>query len=120
MIQGTNIENFNNFYMKNLPDEYEQFLEDGEFIKNPKKKIFIFLHLSNQIKLILFDKNQYFNPLCYDMKINLFTTINNILSQENIDESIVKAFIDIFPPDNLINIISLYLRGIYLSHLGRI
>ena len=105
MIQGTNIENFNNFYMKNLPDEYEQFLEDGEFIKNPKKKIFIFLHLSNQIKLILFDKNQYFNPLCYDMKINLFTTINNILSQENIDESIVKAFIDIFPPDNLINII---------------
>ena len=120
MIQGTSIENFNNFYMKNLPEEYEQFLEDGEFIKNPKKKIFIFLHLSNQIKLILFDKNQYFNPLCYDMKINLFTTINNILSQENIDESIVKAFIDIFPPDNLINIISLYLRGIYLSHLGRI
>ena len=54
------------------------------------------------------------------MKYFLFTTINNILSQEGIDLSVVMAFASIFPPDDLLGVISIYLRGIYLSHYCRL
>ena len=53
------------------------------------------------------------------MKYYLFVSMNNVLSQENIDSCIVKAFIYLFPPDRLIEIICIYLRGLYISHLCR-
>ena len=78
------------------------------------------MELSQQIKNILFNKYLTFDPLCYNMKYFLFTTINNILSQEGIDLSVVLAFASIFPPDDLLGVISIYLRGIYLSHICRL
>ena len=120
MIQGTDIENFKKFYCSGLPKDYQYFSVDGIYISNKEHKIFIFLELSNQVKNILFNKHLTFDPLCYNMKYFLFTTINNILSQEGIDLSVVLAFSSIFPPDDLIEVISIYLRGIYLSHYCRL
>ena len=119
MIQGTDIENFKKFYCSGLPKDYQYFSEEGKYNSNTEHKIFIFLELSNQIKNILFNKKLTFDPLCYNMKYFLFTTINNILSQEGIDLSVVLAFSSIFPPDDLLGVISIYLRGIYLSHYCR-
>ena len=82
MIQGTDIENFKKFYSSGLPKDFQYFSEDGTYKSNKEHKIFIFLELSNQIKNILLDKNLTFDPLCYNMKYFLFTTINNIISQE--------------------------------------
>jgi len=120
MIQGTDIENFKKFYSSGLPKDYRYFTEEGNFISNKEHKIFIFLELTNQIKDILLNKNLTFDPICYNMKYFLFTTINNILSQEGIDLSVVLAFASIFPPDDLLGVISIYLRGIYLSHYCRL
>ena len=120
MIQGTDITNFKKFYSSGLPKEYQYFSEEGIYESNKEHKIFIFLELSNQIKNILFNKNLTFDPLCYNMKYFLFTTVNNILSQEGIDLSVVMAFASIFPPDDLLGVISIYLRGIYLSHYCRL
>ena len=120
MIQGTDIDNFKKFYSSGLPKDFQYFTQEGTYISNKEHKIFIFLELSNQIKGILFNKNLTFDPLCYNMKYFLFTTINNILSQEGIDLSVVLAFASIFPPDDLLGVISIYLRGIYLSHYCRL
>ena len=87
MIQGTDIENFKKFYSSGLPKDYRYFTEEGNFLSNKEHKIFIFLELTNQIKDILLNKNLTFDPICYNMKYFLFTTINNILSQEGIDLS---------------------------------
>ena len=48
------------------------------------------------------------------MKYFLFITINNILSQEEIDILVVLALSSIFSLDDLIKVISIYLRGIFL------
>ena len=120
MIQGTDVENFQQFYQSGLPKEYRYFTQDGIYIQNKEHKIFIFLELAKQIKEILCDKNFTFDPLSYNMKYSLFCIMNNILSQEGIDLSIVWAFSFIFPPDELLGIISIYLRGIYISHYCRL
>ena len=120
MIQGTDVENFKKFYSSGLPKSYQYFSEEGLYTPKKEHRIFIFLELSNQIKKILFNKNLTFDPLCYNMKYSLFTAINNILSQEGIDLSVVMAFSSIFPPDDLLGVISIYLRGIYLSHYCRL
>ena len=120
MIQGTDIENFKKFYRSGLPKEFRYFTEEGTYSPNKDHRIFVFLELAYQIKNILFDKNFTFDPLSYNMKYYLFTIINNIISQEGIDLSIVWAFSFIFPPDELLGVISIYLRGIYLSHYCRL
>ena len=120
MIQGTDIDNFKKFYQSGLPREFRYFTEDGIYNPNKEHRIFIFLELAKQIKEILFDKNFTFDTLSYNMKYNLFVTMNNILSQEGIDLSIVWAFSFIFPPDDLLGVVSIYLRGIYLSHYCRL
>ena len=120
MIQGTDIDNFRKFYRSGLPKEFRYFTEDGIYVQNKEHRIYIFLELANQIKSILFDKNFTFDPLSYNMKYYLFTIMNNIISQEGIDLSIVWAFSFIFPPDDLLGVISIYLRGIYLSHYCRL
>ena len=120
MIQGTDVENFRKFYRSGLPKGFTYFTEEGVYTPNKDHKIFVFLELTNQIKNILFNPNFTFDPLCYNMKYFLFTIINNILSQEGIDLSVVYAFSSIFPPDDLLGVISIYLRGIYLSHYCRL
>ncbi len=120
MIQGTDIDNFKKFYRSGLPKDFRYFTEEGIYKPNKDHRIFVFLELAYQIKNILFDKNFTFDPLSYNMKYYLFTIINNILSQEGIDLSIVWAFSFIFPPDDLLGVISIYLRGIYLSHYCRL
>lgn len=120
MIQGTDIDNFKKFYQSGLPREFRYFSEDGIYTPSKEHRIFIFLELAKQIKEILFDKNFTFDSLSYNMKYYLFNTMNNILSQEGIDLSIVWAFSYIFPPDDLLGVISIYLRGIYLSHYCRL
>ena len=120
MIQGTDIENFKKFYSSGLPKDFRYFTEDGIYIPNKDHRIFVFLELAQQIKNILLDKNFTFDPLSYNMKYYLFTIMNNILSQDGIDLSIVWAFSFIFPPDELLGVISVYLRGIYLSHYCRL
>ena len=102
MIQGTDIENFKKFYYSGLL---------GIYIANKKHRIFIFLELSNKIK------NVTFAPINNNMKYFLFITINNILSQEEIDILVVLALTSIFSLDDLIKVISIYLRGIYNPHI---
>ena len=51
------------------------------------------------------------------MKYFLFITINNILSQEEIDILVIVALSSIFSLDDLIKVISIYLRGIYYPHI---
>ena len=119
MIQGADDENFKNIYQSRLPKEFRYFNEDGGYSQSKDHRIFIFLELAKQIKEILFDKNFSFDALSYNMKYNLFFTMNNILSQD-VDVAIARAFENIFPSEDLLGVISLYLRGIYLRHYCRL
>ena len=120
MIQGTDSSNFKHFYGKNLPQSYQMFMEDGTFIQNPEFNSFNFLCLAMQIKQILFDQELLFNSLAFNMKYSLFMTMNNVLSQKKIDRAIVEAFTTLFQPEKLIDIISKYLRGIYIKFILKI
>lgn len=116
MVQGTANKNFDNFYRK-LPDGLNIFDETGILYNYTTLDSFVFILKSLEIKNMLFDNNRTFDNMALPMKINLFFTINNLINQEVADISLVKIFITIFPPDKIIEIVSMYVRGLYINHI---
>ena len=49
--------------------------------------------------------------------IDLFLTINNVVNQELSDKSIVTILSIIFPSEKIIELISKYVRGLYVKHI---
>jgi hypothetical protein len=119
MLQGTKCSNYDNFYKK-LPDSLQVFDENGHISNSETLDSFVFINKCIEIKSFLFESKDIFDKISIQMKFNAFFTINNLINQEMVDISIVKIFIAIFPPDKLIDLISKYLRGLFICHVYRV
>jgi hypothetical protein len=117
MIQGTTAINFDNFYKK-LPSTLHIINDETGEILNPEVlESFIFVKKCLEIKKLLANTH---DQLSLPMKINMFTTINNLISQELGDLSMVKLFATIFPAEELLNLISLYVRTLYIKYISKL
>jgi hypothetical protein len=116
MIQGSSNKNFDNFYRK-LPEGLNIFDETGVISNANTVDSFVFILTTLEIKSMLLNPERIFDSLALPMKYNLFFTINNLINQEMADNSLVKIFISIFPPDKIIEIVSMYVRGLYIHHI---
>ena len=119
MIQGTSHKNFDNFYKK-LPDGLSILNETGQISNYLTLESFIFIKKSIEIQSLLFDNKNVFDTLSLPMKHNLFVTINNVINQELADFSLVKIFITTFNPEKIIELVSKYVRGLYIKHFSKI
>jgi hypothetical protein len=114
MIQGTDVENFHNFYKK--VKDYEAIASDGKI--NEKKLIYFqFLMLINETRNAMFDDELLLDALSLKSKTNLFAVINNLINGSVIDQETIKFFVFVFEPEKLIDLISRYLRSLYIKHL---
>ena len=115
MIQGTQVKNFDNFYLK-INEKYQVLTEKGE--TNYKTlNSFTFLRLCFEIKEILFFTNDLFSNELNVIFLNLFTILVNIIQQNLKDSSIIQNLLLIFNPDKLFFIICNYLKGVNLKYL---
>ena len=115
MIQGTGVDNFNNFYRK-LTRNY-QVLDESNRLNPEALESFVFIQHCLEVSKILWQENNLFNPNLNMVCLNLFLIINNIIGQQLNDISLIKILIKIFPPDKLLNVICEYLKGLALHHL---
>ena len=115
MIQGTGVDNFNNFYRK-LTRNY-QVLDEQNRINSEALESFLFIHHCLEVSKILWQANNLFNPNLNMVCLNLFQIINNIIGQQLNDISLIKILIKIFPPEKLLNVICEFLKGLALHHL---
>jgi len=114
MIQGTEKENLKNFYRK--VKDYEALTNDGKI--NEKKLIFFqFLMLINEVRNSMLDEELLLDKLSLKIRLNLFAIINNLINGSNIDQELIKFFVFVFEPDRLIDLISKYLRSLYIKHI---
>ena len=118
MIQGTGVDNFNNFYRK-LTRNY-QVLDEQNHLNAEALESFLFIHHCFEISKILWQENNLFNTNLNMVCLNLFQIINNIIGQQLNDISLIKILVKIFPPEKLLNVISEYLKGLALHHLNDI
>ena len=115
MIQGTGVDNFNNFYRK-LTRNY-QVLDEQNNLNTESLESFLFIHHCMEVAKILWQENNLFNTNLNMVCLNLFQIINNIIGQQLNDISLIKILVKIFPPDKLLNVICEYLKGLALHHL---
>jgi hypothetical protein len=114
MIQGTEKENLKNFYRK--VKDYEALTNDGKI--NEKKLIFFqFLMLINEVRNSMLDEELLLDKLSLKIRLNLFAIINNLINGSNIDQELIKFLVFVFEPDRLIDLISKYLRSLYIKHI---
>ena len=118
MIQGTEADNFNNFYCK-LSKNY-QVLDDANNINIKSLESFLFIQHCLEMANLLWQESNLFNPNFNVVCLNLFQIINNIIGQQLNDISLIKILVRIFPPDKLLNVICEYLKGLALHHLSKI
>ena len=116
MIQGTGVDNFNNFYRK-LTRNYKV-LDEKSNLNCESLESFLFIHHCLEVAKVLWDESNLFNSNLNTVCLNLFQIINNIIGQQLSDNSLIKILVQIFPPDKLLNIISEYLKGLVLHHLN--
>ena len=117
MIQGTGIDNFDNFYRK-LTRHY-QVLDDGNNLNPESLESFLFIHHCLEIAKFLWVGSNLFNPNLIMVCLNLFQIINNIITQQLNDIALIKILTKIFPPEKLLNVICEYLKGLALNHLNQ-
>ena len=116
MIQGTGVDNFNNFYRK-LTTNY-QVLDEANNINTESLESFLFIHHCLEVAKKLWQENDLFNSNLNMVCLNLFKIINNIIGQQLNDISLIKILVKIFPPEKLLNIICEFLKGLALHHLN--
>ena len=117
MIQGTDDQNFDNFYKK--VKDYEAITNEGKI--NEKKLIFFqFIQLINEIKFSMFDEELILDKLSLKIKSNLFSIIINLINGSTINQELIKILVFVFDPDKLIDLISKYLRSLYIKHIANI
>ena len=114
MIQGTEKENLKNFYKK--VKDNEAMTNDGKI--NEKKLIYFqFLMLINEVRNSMFDEELLLDKLSLKIRLNLFAIINNLINGSTIDQEMIKFFVFVFEPEKLIDLISKYLRSLYIKHI---
>ena len=114
MIQGTGIDNFDNFYRK-LTRHY-QVLDDGN---NLSLESFLFIHHCLEISKFIWAQSNLFSPNLVMICLNLFQIMYNIITQLLNDIALIKILTKIFPPEKLLNVICEYLKGLSLHHLNQ-
>ena len=117
MIQGTGIDNFDNFYRKLT--RHCQVLDDGNNINSESLESFLFIHHCLEISKILWAGSNLFSSNLIAICLNLFQIINNIITQQLNDIALIKILAKIFPPERLLNVICEYLKGLCLHHLNQ-
>ena len=117
MIQGTGIDNFDNFYRKLT--RHCQVLDDGNNINSESLESFLFIHHCLEISKILWAGSNLFSSNLITICLNLFQIINNIITQQLNDIALIKILTKIFPPEKLLNVICEYLKGLCLHHLNQ-
>ena len=117
MIQGTGIDNFDNFYRKLT--RHCQVLDDGNNINSESLESFLFIHHCLEISKILWAGSNLFSSNLIAICLNLFQIINNIITQQLNDIALIKILTKIFPPEKLLNVICEYLKGLCLHHLNQ-
>ena len=117
MIQGTGIDNFDNFYRK-LTRHY-QVLDDGNHLNSESLESFLFIHHCLEISKFIWAQSNLFSPNLVMICLNLFQIINNIITQQLNDIALIKILTKIFPPEKLLNVICEYLKGLSLHHLNQ-
>ena len=117
MIQGTGIDNFDNFYKKLT--RHWQVLDDGNHLNSESLESFLFIHHCLEISKFLWAGSNLFSPNLIMICLNLFQIINNIITQQLNDIALIKILTKIFPPERLLNVICEYLKGLTLHHLNQ-
>ena len=117
MIQGTGIDNFDNFYKKLT--RHWQVLDDGNNLNSESLESFLFIHHCLEISKFLWKGSNLFNSNLITVVLNLFKIINNIITQQLNDIALIKILTKIFPPEKLLNIVCEYLKGLTLHHLNQ-
>ena len=117
MIQGTGIDNFDNFYKKLT--RHWQVLDDGNHLNSEALESFLFIHHCLEISKFLWAGSNLFSPNLIMICLNLFQIINNIITQQLNDIALIKILTKIFPPERLLNVICEYLKGLTLHHLNQ-
>ena len=117
MIQGTGIDNFDNFYKK-LTRHY-QVLDDGNNLNTESLESFLFIHHCLEMAKFLWQGSNLFSSNLITICLNLFQIINNIITQQLNDIALIKILTKIFPPEKLLNVICEYLKGLSLRHLNQ-
>jgi hypothetical protein len=118
MIQGTELGNFDHFY-KQLPENLTIFDKQNLLNNTSMLDSFIFIRKAIEVQYLLFEQD-LFDKIYTQIKINLFTTINNVINQELKDRSFVNILLTIFPPEKLIEILVKYVKGLYINHILKI
>ena len=77
MIQGTGVDNFNNFYRK-LTRNY-QVLDEQNHLNTEAMESFLFIHHCLEVSKILWQENNLFDTNLNTVCLNLFQIINNII-----------------------------------------
>ena len=117
MIQGTGIDNFDNFYRK--LSRHCQVLDDGNNLNSESLESFLFIHHCIEIAKFLWAGSNLFSSNFITICLNLFQIINNIITQQLNDIALIKILTKIFPPERLLNVICEYLKGLALHHLNQ-
>ena len=115
MIQGTGIDNFDNFYKKLTKNH--QVLDEGNNLNSKSLQSFLFIHHCLEMANLLWEGNNLFAKNFTTMCLNLFQIINNIISQQLNDIALIKILTKIFPPEKLLNVICEYVKGLFLHHI---
>lgn len=119
IVQGTPLENFNKLYKK-LPENlqiYNEDLNDINYKNELTLSAYSFINLLIEVKELLFNSTNIFESLSLNIKLNVFLTINNIINQElPSDLYLVKCIMNILEPCKIINLLSTYLRGLYVKY----
>ena len=117
MIQGTGIDNFDNFYKKLT--RHWQVLDDNNNLNSESLESFLFIHHCLEISKFLWKGSNLFNSNLIMVVLNLFKILNNIITQQLNDIALIKILTKIFPPEKLLNIVCEYLKGLSLHHLNQ-
>lgn len=115
MIQGTENKNFENFYKK-LPDKLAIFNKAKHLNNIPMLENFIFIKKAFEIQYLLFEQDP-FEKISVSIKFNIFLTANNVINQELEDKSTLNILSIIFPSDKLAEVVSKYIRALYVKHI---
>ena len=79
---------------------------------------FMFTRLILECKGMFLESSDIFCTLSSNIKYNLFFIINNIINQElPTDNALVHMLTGILSPDKIMDLISAYLRGIYIKYI---
>ncbi len=120
MIQGLSEKNYDCF-VKKLPKYFK--CDEHNFTTNDVlEDTFVFVSLLKEIQYFVFNEEYFFDKNTISIKYELFLIITNLITSEIGPNyiAILKLLVAIFPPDDLITLISKYLKALYVKHIYKV